>query len=41
MGKLIYLDNAAKGSMVVKHVNEIIMEVFEATGFDSILTVEQ
>ena len=33
--------NAAKGSMVVKHVNEIIMEVFEATGFDSILTVEQ
>ena len=31
--------NAAKGSMVVKH--EIIMEVFEATGFDSILTVEQ
>ena len=23
------------------HVNEIIMEVFEATGFDSILTVEQ
>ena len=33
--------NAAKGSMVVKYVNEIIMEVFEATGFDSILTVEQ
>lgn len=33
--------NAAKGSMVVKNVNEIIMEVFEATGFDSILTVEQ
>ncbi len=33
--------NAAKGSMVVKNVNEIIMEVFEATGFDSILTIEK
>ena len=33
--------NAARGSMVVKHVSEITMEVFEATGFDSILTVEQ
>ena len=38
---LLSCQNAAKGSMVVKHVNEIIMEVFEATGFDSILTVEQ
>ena len=35
------MNAATKGSMVVKHVNEIIMEVFEATGFDSILTVEQ
>lgn len=32
--------NAAQGSMVVKNVNEIIKEVFEATGFDSILTIE-
>ena len=31
---------AAQGTMIVKHVNEIVMEVFEATGFDSILTIE-
>ncbi len=32
--------NAVQGSMVVMNVNEIIMEVFEATGFDSILTIK-
>ena len=31
---------AAQGTMIVKHVNEIVMEVFEATGFDSILPIE-
>lgn len=29
-----------KGSMVIKHVNESIMEVFEITGFVDILTIE-
>lgn len=32
--------NNVKGTMVVKNVNEMIMEVFEATGFDTILTIE-
>lgn len=29
-----------QGSMVVKNVNETIMEVFEVTGFTDILTIE-
>ena len=29
-----------QGSMVVRHANETIMEVFEVTGFIDILTVE-
>lgn len=29
-----------QGSMVVRHVNETIMEVFEITGFADILTIE-
>lgn len=29
-----------QGSMVIRHVNETIMEVFEITGFIDILTVE-
>lgn len=29
-----------KGSMVVRHVQEPIMEIFEVTGFSDILTVE-
>ena len=29
-----------QGSMVVRHVNETIMEVFEVTGFIDILTIE-
>ena len=29
-----------KGSMKVVHVNENIMEIFEATGFSEILTIE-
>ena len=32
--------NAKQGTMVLKHVNDMIMEVFEATGFIDILTVE-
>ena len=29
-----------QGSMVVKNVKPMIMEIFEVTGFDSILTIE-
>ncbi|MBQ6375135.1 MAG: STAS domain-containing protein [Clostridia bacterium] len=29
-----------KGQMKVTHVNEIVMEVFEVTGFTDILTIE-
>lgn len=29
-----------QGSMVIRHVNESIMEVFEVTGFIDILTIE-
>ncbi len=29
-----------QGTMVIRHVNETIMEVFEITGFSEILTVE-
>ena len=29
-----------QGKMVIHHVNEIIMEVFEVTGFSDILTIE-
>ena len=29
-----------QGQMVVRHVNETIMEVFEVTGFVDILTIE-
>lgn len=32
--------NAVSGTMVVKHVNEMIMDIFEATGFSDILTIE-
>ncbi len=32
--------NAANGTMVVKNVNDLIMEIFETTGFLDILTVE-
>lgn len=30
-----------QGSMVICHVNETIMEVFEITGFSEILTIEE
>ena len=30
-----------QGSMVIRHVNETIMEVFEVTGFVDILTIEE
>ena len=30
-----------QGTMVVRHANETVMEVFEITGFVDILTVEQ
>ncbi len=29
-----------QGEMVIRHVNEVIMEVFEITGFLDILTIE-
>ena len=29
-----------QGSMKLKHVNEVIMEIFEVTGFADILTIE-
>ncbi|MEI3363772.1 MAG: STAS domain-containing protein [Oscillospiraceae bacterium] len=29
-----------QGSMVVKNVNETIMEIFEVTGFVDVLTIE-
>ncbi len=32
--------NAQDGAMVVKNVNETIMEVFDITGFSDILTIE-
>ena len=32
---------AKKGGMKVIHVNEMVMEVFEVTGFADILTIEQ
>ena len=31
---------ALKGNMVVRNVNEIVMEVFDVTGFADILTIE-
>ena len=30
-----------QGSMVIRHVNETVMEVFEITGFSEILTIEE
>lgn len=33
--------NAKGGSMVVKNANDMIMEVFDATGFSDILTIEK
>lgn len=32
--------NSNKGKMVVENVNDIIMEVFETTGFSNILTIK-
>ncbi len=32
--------NRKQGTMVVTHVNETVMEVFEMTGFSDILTIE-
>ena len=32
--------NRVGGNMVVRNVNEVVMEVFEMTGFSSILTIE-
>jgi anti-anti-sigma factor len=29
-----------QGKMVIRHVNETIMEIFEVTGFTNILTIE-
>ncbi len=32
--------NAKKGTMIVKHVNDMIMEVFDTTGFSDLLTID-
>jgi len=32
---------AQKGKMVVRHPNEMVLEVFSLTGFDDILTIEK
>ena len=32
--------NAKGAKMVLKHVKELVMEVFETTGFEDILTIE-
>ena len=32
---------AARGSMKVTHVNDVIMEIFEVTGFTDLLTIEK
>ena len=32
--------NAASGTMIIKNVNTMIMDIFEATGFVDILTIE-
>ena len=31
---------SSQGSMVIKHVNETIMDIFDMTGFSSILNIE-
>ena len=31
---------SCKGEMIIKNVNETIMEIFEVTGFSEILTIE-
>lgn len=33
--------NAKKGKLIIKNVNQIVMEIFEITGFVDILTIEQ
>lgn len=33
--------SAKNGSFVIKHVNDTIMDVFDMTGFTSILTIEK
>jgi anti-sigma B factor antagonist len=30
-----------QGSMVIRHVNDTISEIFEVTGFSDILTIEK
>lgn len=32
---------AKQGEMIIRHVNETILEIFEVTGFSDILTVEK
>jgi anti-sigma B factor antagonist len=33
--------NASGGKMIIRHVNDVVMEVFDVTGFLDILTVEE
>ena len=39
---ILYAQKVMKkqGTMVLRHVNEMVMEVFEITGFSTILTIE-
>lgn len=32
--------NSSNGSLIVRHVNDIVMEIFEVTGFIDFLTIE-
>ena len=36
---LLGAHKAMKGSLVVKNVNEVVMEIFDVTGFSDILTI--
>lgn len=33
--------NAAQGTMIIRHPNELVMEVFDVTGFSDIMTIER
>lgn len=33
--------NAAKGALVLRHVNDVVMDIFEMTGLNDFLTIEK
>lgn len=37
---LLALHKTMRQQMVIRHVNEVVMEVFQVTGFSDILTIE-